>query len=146
MLTILQWVNTSSVISKWDTFLPFFFSFILLLLFPSIFIVSGVKGSIYYPVFISNVIIFSILFTYILIEGLPVFFSCFFFKYILEVILNIWWRIWPIRSFKLFIPCRSWYFKFIILYDFLNIFPYVVNSKLSLLFKFILCKRLSNKL
>ena len=54
-------------------FSPFLSEIILLLVLLSNFIVSGVKRSRKYPVFILNVIPFSILFTYILIEGLLLF-------------------------------------------------------------------------
>ena len=47
LLTILQWTNTTSVISKLDTFSPFLSLVILLLLPPSNFIVSGAKSLIY---------------------------------------------------------------------------------------------------
>ena len=45
---------------------------ILFSVIPINFIVSGVKSSKYYPVLILNVILFSILFTYIIIEGLSI--------------------------------------------------------------------------
>ena len=43
--TILQWTNTTSVISKWGLFSPFLSLFISLLVLPSNFIVSGVNSS-----------------------------------------------------------------------------------------------------
>ena len=60
---------TTSVISKWGTFSPFSFIVIFLLVLRSIFIVSGVMGF-RYSVFILNVIVFSILFTYVFIGRL----------------------------------------------------------------------------
>ena len=53
-------------------FIVFIF-FYLTLMLPSNFIVSGVKSSKQYPVLISKVIVFSILFISISIEGLIVF-------------------------------------------------------------------------
>ena len=53
-------------------FIAFIF-FYLTLMLPSNFIVSGVKSSKQYPVLISKVIVFSILFISISIEGLIVF-------------------------------------------------------------------------
>ena len=44
LLTILQFSNVTSVISKLGTFSPFSFLVILLLVVPSNFIVSGVKS------------------------------------------------------------------------------------------------------
>ena len=58
----------------------FHFSYILLSVLPSNFIVSGIKSSRYYSEFILYVIVFSILFIYIFIEGLIVF-SPFFLRY-----------------------------------------------------------------
>ena len=43
---ILQEANTTSLISKWGTFLPVWFSVILIFVLPCNFIVSGVKSSI----------------------------------------------------------------------------------------------------
>ena len=60
-----------------STFSPFLSLDILLSVLSSNFIVPGVKSSRYYPFLISNVILFSILFTYILIDGLPTFSLCF---------------------------------------------------------------------
>ena len=48
---------------------------------PSNFIVSGVKISGYYPLLISNIILFSNLFKYVLIGGLSVTVSCFLIIY-----------------------------------------------------------------
>ena len=45
ILTILQWTNTTLVISKCGTFPPFLFLVILFSVRPSNFIVSGVKSS-----------------------------------------------------------------------------------------------------
>ena len=45
LLTTLQCINTTSVISKWGAFSPCSFFIILLLVLPSNFIVSGVKSS-----------------------------------------------------------------------------------------------------
>ena len=78
LLTILQPTNNTYVISRCATFSPFLSLAILFSVLPSNFIVSGVKSSRWYPVLILNVILFSISFTYILIDGLSVFSSCFF--------------------------------------------------------------------
>ena len=72
MFTILQWAYTTSVISKWGTFSPFLSSFILPLVLLSNFTISGVKCSREGLILILNVILFSILFTYIFTEGSPV--------------------------------------------------------------------------
>ena len=77
LFTILQRTNTASVISKWGTFSAILFLVILILVLPRNFIVSGIKSSRYYPVFILDVILFSILFTHILIAGLLVVCPCF---------------------------------------------------------------------
>ena len=58
--------------------MTFRFLVILLLVLPNIFIVSSVKSSRWYPIFILNVILISIFFTYILIEGFSVAASSFF--------------------------------------------------------------------
>ena len=76
-MTILQWTNTTSLISKWGTFYPFLSLVILFLVLPRNFIVLGVKSSRCYLVLILNVILFSILFIYILIDGLSKFSPCF---------------------------------------------------------------------
>ena len=81
-MTILQWTNITSVISKLATFSAFSYLVILLLVFPSNFIASGVKSSGKYLVFILNVILFSILYTYIIIEWLSVTVSCYFKIYL----------------------------------------------------------------
>ena len=82
MLTILQYTNTTSLIYKWGTFSPFLSLVILLLVLPNNFIVSRVKICRQYPIFIFNVILHSILFTYIFIEGfLMKDFSMFFSVY-----------------------------------------------------------------
>ena len=65
LLTLLQCTNTTAVISKSGIFSPFSYFIILLLDLPSNFVVSGVENWRYYPVLILNVILFSILFTYI---------------------------------------------------------------------------------
>ena len=96
MLTILQCINTTLVISKWGTFSRFSFLVILLLVLSSNFIVVGVESSRWYPVLDLNVFLFSILFTYIIIEGLSVTASCFFLRWS-KIILNIWYRIWFIK-------------------------------------------------
>ena len=75
-LTLLQ-SNTTSVISKWGLFSPFLFLFIFFSMLPSNFTVSGVENFRLYSVLILNVTLLSILFTYILIEGLSIFASCF---------------------------------------------------------------------
>ena len=76
--TILEWNNTTSVISKRDTFSPFLTLVILLLLLPNNFMFSGGKSSRKYSLLILNVFLFPILYTYILIEGLSVFSPPFF--------------------------------------------------------------------
>ena len=45
LLAILQWTNTTSVISKWGPLSPFLSLVILFSVLPSNFIVSGVKSS-----------------------------------------------------------------------------------------------------
>ena len=45
LFTIKQWTNITLVISKWGTLSPYFSLVILLLVLPTNFIVSGVKGS-----------------------------------------------------------------------------------------------------
>ena len=70
LFVTLQWTNTSSVVSKRDTFSPFSFLVILPLVLPSNFIISGIWISWKYSVLILNAILFSIVFTYIVIEGL----------------------------------------------------------------------------
>ena len=80
--TKLQWTNTTSVFSKLGTFSIFLSLVILFLLLARNFIFSGVKSLRWYPFFISNVILFSIWFQYILIERLSVFPPCFFLRYI----------------------------------------------------------------
>ena len=78
MLVILQWTNTASVTSNGGTFSPFLFVVFLFSVLPSNFIVTGAKSSIWYQVLILNVILFSILFTYIFTNGLSIFSPCFF--------------------------------------------------------------------
>ena len=70
---MLHWTSITSVLSKCGTFSPFLSLVILFSVLPSNSIVSGVKSSRWYPVIILNVILFSILFTYILIDGLSIF-------------------------------------------------------------------------
>ena len=55
--------------------------FLLLLALPSNVIVSGIKGSRSYPVFILNVILLSISLTYTIVEGLSVTVSYFLIIY-----------------------------------------------------------------
>ena len=81
---MLQWTNTTSVISKYGTFSPFLFLPILFTVLPFNFVVSGVTSSKEYPVLILNAILFPILFKYILIEGLSIF-SLYFFKIYLKL-------------------------------------------------------------
>ena len=69
MLTIWLCINTTSVISKRGTLSPFLSLFVFLLVLPSHFIVSGIKSLRKYLNLILNVILFSILFMHILIEG-----------------------------------------------------------------------------
>ena len=70
--------NTTSVTYKGATFSPFLFLVFLFSVIPSNFIVTGAKSSIWYQVLILNVILFSILFTYIFTDGLSIFSPCFF--------------------------------------------------------------------
>ena len=77
-MAILQWTNTTSVISRGGTFSLFLSLVILLLVFPSNLVVSGVNNPKLYPSLISNVTLFSILFIYICTDGLSVFSPCFF--------------------------------------------------------------------
>ena len=74
---MLQWTNFTSVISKWGTFSPILSLVILLLVLLCNFIVSGVTSWRWYPVFVLNIILFTILFMYILITGFWVTVSCF---------------------------------------------------------------------
>ena len=69
-------------------FIIFVFScFFVFFVLPSNFIVSGVKSSRLYPFLILNVILFSILFTYICTDGLSISSPC-FLKYT-QIILSI---------------------------------------------------------
>ena len=77
-----QCTNTTLVISKWGIFPPFSSIAILFLVLLSNFIVAGIKSLRRYPVFILNVILFSILFTYIFTGGSSVYSPCFFLRYI----------------------------------------------------------------
>ena len=77
LLIMLQWTNTTSVVSKCGTFSPFLSLVILFSVLPSNFTVLGVKSSKLYPFLILTVILFSILFTCICINGLSVFSPCF---------------------------------------------------------------------
>ena len=95
IVTNIACINTSSITCKWGTFLLFSSLIILLLVLPSDFNSSSVKSSRQYSVFILNTILFSILFTYILLEGLSLTASC-FFDDILKIILNIWYRIYSL--------------------------------------------------
>ena len=70
------------MIFKWGTFSPLSSLIILLLVYPSNLIVSGVKSLRQYPVLISYVILFSILPTYIILGGLLVTASCFLMIYL----------------------------------------------------------------
>ena len=70
LLTILQWANTTSVISRCGTFSPFLSLVILFSVLLSNFIVSSVKSSRMYQFLILNVILFSVLFPYIVTDGL----------------------------------------------------------------------------
>ena len=78
---MLQWTNTTSVISRGGTFSPFLSLVILFSVLPKKFIVSGVESSKLDPVLILNVILFSILFTYVLTDRLLMFSPCFFKLY-----------------------------------------------------------------
>ena len=124
-MTILQWTETTWVISKWDTFWLFSYLIILLLVLSNSFIVSGVKSSRLYHVFILNVILLSIILAYI-IERLLDFSPCFFYN-ILKMILNILYRIRPTVQLKYFISCWSWYFKLVVFVWFFHIFARVCS-------------------
>ena len=79
LLAILQWTNTTSVISRCHTFSPFLNLVILFSVFPSYFIVSGVKPSRLYPFLILNKILFSLIYISLLMD-----YQCFiqgFLKY-----------------------------------------------------------------
>ena len=73
LLKILQWSKTTLMIYKQGIFVSFSFLVILFFVLPSNFIVSGVKCLRKDPVLVLNMILFSIFFSYILIEGLSVF-------------------------------------------------------------------------
>ena len=77
---------TTSVISKCGTFSPFLSLVTLFSVLPCNFIVSSVKSS-RYLILILNVILFSILLTYILTEELSIFPSCFFkiYRYLFRI-------------------------------------------------------------
>ena len=149
MLTVLQWTNTTSVISKWCTFSTFLFLVILHLVLPNNLIVSGVKSSRSYPIFILNVILFENFFTYILLGGFLVTVSCFLMIY----------SKWSWISDKEYNSSGNSNFSFrvgagnlnlLFLYNFFYVFPRVVNGRiwqttyLSFLFNFILSGRLSS--
>ena len=87
-ITTLHYCNTTSVISKQGTFSPFSSLVILLLVPSSNFINSELDSWKLYPFFILKVILFSILFTYILIGRLSVFSPCFLNCYILRYSLE----------------------------------------------------------
>ena len=76
---MLQWTNATSLISIWGKFSLLLSFVILLSVIPSNFIISGIISSRKYPSLILNVIMFSVLFTYILNEGLSTFYV--FLKY-----------------------------------------------------------------
>ena len=76
LLKILQCTNTTSVISKRGTFLPFSSLVILLLVLLSNLIISVHKSSLNHLVLIPNVLLFPILFTYSLIEELWAYSPC----------------------------------------------------------------------
>ena len=67
--------NVYKTLESYTWFLPLAIFFSVL---PSSFILSSFKGSRIYPVLILNVILFSILFTYILTDGLSLLCPCFF--------------------------------------------------------------------
>ena len=74
---MLQWTNATSLISRWGKFSLLLSFVILFSVIPSNFIVSGIKSSRKYPSLILNVILFSVLFTYILNKGLSTFYVLF---------------------------------------------------------------------
>ena len=84
LLTILQWTNTTSVISRCGTFSPFLSLFILFSLLPSNFTFSGAKSSRLYPSLILNVILFSI-FLHISVLMIYQYFFHAFLKYIQNI-------------------------------------------------------------
>ena len=81
LLTILLWTNTISVIFKLGKLSPFSSLCALLLVLPGNLILLGVESCRWYPVWILNVILFSILFTYIFVGGFSSTVSCFLIKY-----------------------------------------------------------------
>ena len=70
-------INENEIILNEAYFCQFLSLVILLLVFPSNFIDSGVKGLRYYPVYLLDVILSFILFMYVIIERLSVTASCF---------------------------------------------------------------------
>ena len=74
LLTIIQWTNTTPVISRYF-FTVFIFGYFIFSA-PNHFIVSYVKSLRLYPLLILKRILFSIWFTYIFIGGLLIFYLC----------------------------------------------------------------------
>ena len=64
------------------------------------------------------------IYIYILVEGLSVFSLCFYIC--VQIIFNIWCRIWFIRQFKFFIPCWSWFYIYCIYMTFLYFCMYSI--------------------
>ena len=87
---MLQWTNTTPLISKWGTLSPFSSLVILFLVLPGNFTVLGVKRFRYYLVLTLNIILSFILFTYVRIGGLSVNVSCLLTQNSFEyIILNM---------------------------------------------------------
>ena len=84
LLTILQWTNTTFVISRCGTFSPFLSLVILFSLLPSNFTFSGAKSSRFYPSLILNAILFSI-FLHISVLVIYQYFFHAFLKYIQNI-------------------------------------------------------------
>ena len=107
-----------------------FLSFVILFsVLSSNIIVSGVKSSRLYPSSILNVILFSILFTYICSDGLSMFSAWFFFKciqnnleYLIQNMIHL--------LIKINLPCLGWYFKFIVIVWAFYVFTRLVNTKI----------------
>ena len=113
--------------SKWGSFSPFSSLVILLLVLQSNFIVSGIKSLILYPVLISNVNLFTVLFTYIFIKNYQFFLHVLFFKYTqnnLEYLIqNMICQVIQIYH------STSWYYKFIV-FNLFYICSIIVNAKI----------------
>ena len=123
MLTILQWTNTTSVISKWGTFSKFSYLVILLLLLPINFTVSRVESWRWYPVSILNVILISSLSTYILTWGLNVLWFLIIYSWISDTEYD------PSGNSNSSFHVEADILNTLFLYDFF-IFPHIVNAKI----------------